>query len=175
MSESHNLYTRRQFAQGTEQRLEEMRQILREAEPFATASALQQLDVEAVEDRRVFKRRFGHDWPLRFHREALVRLRQERDWTDNEVKLFLFSGALRRSPFGVRPDASVWFAIFGGILVALMLLFASTGLLFILRTSSLSVELVVRGGAVLFGLVGTAWIAYQLYIRPWRIQRRVPD
>lgn len=58
-------------------------------------SALEQLDTDAINDRRVFKRRFGFDRPLRFHRAALVQLRQERDWTDSEVKLFLYAGALR--------------------------------------------------------------------------------
>jgi hypothetical protein len=172
MSEPRYPCTHHRFSTGTERRLEEIRQILREAEPFAPPSALQGLDAEAIEDRRVFKRRFGHDWPLRFHREALVRLRQERDWTDGEVKLFLYSGALRRGPFGVAPDASVWFAVFGGVLAAMMLLFASIGILFIIRSASLSFEIVARGGAVTFALVAVAWMAYQLYIRPWRIQRR---
>ena len=113
MSEPHYPYTPHRFSTGTERRLEEIRQILREAEPLAPPSVLQLLDAEAIEDRRAFKRRFGHDWPLRFHREALVRLRRERDWTDGEVRLFLFGGTLRRGPFGVRPAASLWIAIYG--------------------------------------------------------------
>jgi hypothetical protein len=173
MSESHNPCIGRRFSEGTERRLEEMRQILRETEPVRPPTALQRLDAESIEDRRAFKRRFGCDWPLRFHREALVQLRRERDWTDNEVKLFLFSGALRRGPFGVHADASLSLAIFGGLLVAMMLLFTSTCILFVVRSPS--VEVVARGSAVMFGFVGVAWIAYQLYIRPWRIQRRVPD
>ncbi len=173
MSESHRPYARSHFSEATERRLEEIRHIFQDAEPVAEPFALERLDAEAIADRRVFKRRFGYDWPLRFHREALIRLRQERDWTDGEVKLFLISGTLRRGPFGVRPAASAWIAAFGGALIALMLLFVATvGLLFVARSASLSIELVARGGGVMLTYLGIAWLAYQLYIRPWRVLRR---
>jgi hypothetical protein len=174
MSESYRPYIARRFSKETERRLGEMRQILNEAEPLPEPFALERLDAEAIVDRAAFKRRFGRDWTSRRDREALIQLRQERDWTDGEVKLFLYSGALCRGPFGVVPDASVFLAVFGGILAVMMLVFAFIGILFIIRSASLPVEVIARGGAVTFVFVAVAWMAYQLYIRPWRIQRRQP-
>ena len=176
MSEPHYQYNQHRFSKGTERRLEEIRRILREAEPLATPSRLQRLDAEAIEDRCIFKQRFGRDWPLRFHREALVQLRQERDWTDGEIKLFLISGMLRRGPFGVRPEASAWLASFGAVLVGVMLTFvAYVVLLFLARGQSITFDLVARGGSMTLSFLGVAWLAYQLYIRPWRIQTRRPS
>ena len=173
MSEPHYPRTHSRFSTGTEWRLEEIRQILREAEPLSPPSTQQQLDTEAIDNRHIFKQRFGRDWPLRFHREALVRLRRERDWTDGEVKLFLLSGMLRRGPFGVRPEASGWIAAFGGAIVAMMLtLVVVLCGIFADHITSLSIEQAGRGSAVMLLYLGLAWLAYQILVRPWRIQRR---
>jgi hypothetical protein len=117
MSELHRPYIARRFSAETERRLEEIRQILNEAEPMPEPSTLERLDDEAIVDRTAFKRRFGRDWPSRRHREALIRLRQERDWTDGEIKLFLITGTLQRGPFGVRPSADSWMAAWGSVLI----------------------------------------------------------
>jgi len=172
MSESRYRFAQR-FSSTTEQRLEEIRQILREAEPIPASSILERLDVEAIEDRRVFKRRFGYDWPLRFHREALVTLRQERDWTDGEVKLFLLSGTLQRSAFGVRPAPSTWIAGLGAFVIVNMLVYivVVAGLL-AERIGGMDTDHIARGGGVVLLFLGIGWLAYQVYVRPWRILRR---
>ena len=163
----------KRFSTPAEQRLEELRQIWREAEPILEPSELERLDAEAIKDRRVFKRRFGYDWPLRFHREALVKLRQERDWTDKEVWLFLLSGTLRRGPLGVKPAASVWTAAFGVVLVSLMLVFATLlAGLFIAHSAALTLNAATRGAGAVLLYLGLGWLLYQFYVRPWRIQRR---
>ena len=173
MSESHDSYTRRRFAPATERRLEEMRQILREAEPLAPASALQRLDAEAVEDRTAFKRRFGRDWPSRQHREALIQLRQERDWTDGEIKLLLITGTLQRGPFGVRPSADSWMAVWGTFLiVGLLFLVAGIAAAVLARMVPWSFDTAMHAAGDVLLFSGFAWVVYQMHVRPWRIQRR---
>ena len=173
MSESQRPYAPHRFSASTERRLEEIRQLLHEAEPIAEPSALERLDAATIEDRRMFKRRFGRDWPLRHHRSALIQLRRERDWTDGEIKLFLISGMLKRGPFGVRPEASAWLALFGYTLATLLALFATLlVLLFATRAGSLTLATTMRAGASVSLYLVFAWLAYQLYVRPWRIQRR---
>ncbi|MGH8041092.1 MAG: hypothetical protein ACREPN_03495 [Rudaea sp.] len=163
----------RRFSTPAEQRLAELQQIWREAEPILEPCELERLDAEAITDRRVFKRRFGYDWPLRFHREALVKLRQQRDWTDKEVWLFLLSGTLRRGTFGVKPAASAWTAAFGVVLVSVMLVFTTfVGGFFVAHGEALTLNMAARGGAAMLLYLGVGWVLYQLYVRPWRIQRR---
>jgi len=173
MSESHHPYIARHFSHESERRLEEIRQILNEAEPLPEPSMLERLDAEAIVDRTAFKRRFGRDWPSRRHREALIQLRQERDWTDGEIKLFLITGTLQRGPFGVRPSADSWVAVWGNVLIAGML-FLVTGIAAAVLAGmvpwSLGTAMHAIGDILLFS--GFAWIAYQMHVRPWRIQRR---
>lgn len=173
MSESQRPYPTHRFSANAERRLEEIRQLLRDAEPVAEPSALQRLDTAAIEDRRTFKHRFGRDWPLRHHRAALIQLRRERDWTDSEIKLFLITGTLRRGPFGVQPSADSWTAAFGSILIASMMLLVvaivGTVLAQLVPWSSVT-AIRAAGDVVLF--LSFAWIVYQWHVRPWRIQRR---
>lgn len=163
----------KRFSTPAEQRLREIQQLFREAEPIREPCELERLDVEAIQDWRVFKRRFGYDWPLRFHREALIKLRQQRDWTDKEVWLFLLSGTLRRGPFGVEPSASGWTAAFGFVLVSIMLVFATLlAGLFISHGATLTLNTAARGAGAVLLYLGLGWLLYQFYVRPWRIQRR---
>lgn len=173
MSESQHPYAHR-FSASTERRLEEIRQLLREAEPIVERSALERLDAAAIEDRGTFKRRFGRDWPLRHHRAALIRLRRERDWTDGEIKLFLITGTLSRSPFGVQPCADSWMAACGSVLIAsMLLLMVGIGGAVLARMVpwSFATAKQAAGDALLFSAF--AWLAYQMHVRPWRIQRRI--
>jgi len=173
MSELHRPYIARRFSQETERRLEEIRQILNEAEPLPEPSALERLDAEAIVDRTAFKRRFGRDWPSRHHREALIRLRQERDWTDGEIKLFLITGTLQRGPLGVWPSADSWMAAWGSVLIASMLFLVTTIAVAVfarLAPWSFGTAMQAAGDTLLFS--GFAWVVYQMHVRPWRIQRR---
>ena len=173
MSESHRPYTARRFSVETERRLEEIRQILNEAEPLSEPSTLERLDAEAIADRTAFKRRFGRDWPSRHHREALIQLRQERDWTDGEIKLFLITGTLQRSPFGVRPSADSWMAAWGNVLIAGMLVLVATIAVAVLaRIVPWSVATAMHAVGDILLFLGFAWVVYQMHVRPWRIQRR---
>lgn len=173
MSVSLGPYIARHFSQESERRLEEIRQILNEAEPLPEPSTLERLDAEAIVNRTAFKRRFGRDWPSRRHREALIRLRQERDWTDGEIKLFLITGTLQRGPFGVRPSADAWVAVWGSILITTML-FLVTGIAVAVLARmvpwSFGTAMHAAGDVLLFS--GFAWVVYQMHVRPWRIQRR---
>jgi len=173
MSESHRPYIARRFSDETERRLEEIRQILNEAESLPEPSALERLDAEAIVDRTAFKQRFGRDWRSRHHREALIRLRQERDWTDGEIKLFLITGTLQRGPLGVMPSATSRVAAWGSVLIAgMLLLVAVIAIALLARMVPWSFDTAIHaaGDALLFS--GFAWVVYQMHVRPWRIQRR---
>jgi hypothetical protein len=173
MTELHRPYISRRFSEETERRLEEIRQILNEAELLPEPSTLERLDAEAIVDRTAFKRRFGRDWPSRRHREALIQLRQERDWTDGEIKLFLMTGTLQRGPFGVRPSADSWMAAWGSVLIVGMLFLVATiaAAVFVRMVPwSFGTAMHAAGDVLLFS--GFAWVAYQMHVRPWRIQRR---
>jgi hypothetical protein len=173
LNESHGPYIGRRFSEETERRLEEIRQIFSEAEPLPEPSALERLDDEAIVDRTAFKRRFGRDWPSRHHREALIQLRQERDWTDGEIKLFLITGTLQRGPFGVRPSADSWMAAWGSVLIVGLLFLATVIAAAVLARIvpwSFGTAVHAAGDVLLFS--GFAWVVYQMHVRPWRIQRR---
>jgi hypothetical protein len=173
MSESHRPYIVRRFSAETERRLEEIRQILNEAEPLSEPSTLERLDDEAIVDRTAFKRRFGRDWPSRRHREALIQLRQERDWTDGEIKLFLITGTLQRGPFGVRPSADSWMAAWGSVLiVGMLVLVMGIGAAVLARLVPWSFGIAVHAAGDVLLFSGFAWVVYQMHVRPWRIQRR---
>lgn len=174
MSESLRPYIVRRFSEETERRLKEIRQILSEADPLPEPSALERRDAEAIRDRAAFRRRFGRDWPSRHHREALIHLRQERDWTDGEIKLFLITGTLQRGPFGVRPSADSWMATWGSVLIASMLFLVATIAVTVLSRMvpwSFATAVHAAGDFLLFS--GFAWVVYQMHVRPWRIQRRM--
>jgi hypothetical protein len=171
MSRARHRFAQR-FPRSAEQRLEEIRQILRDAEPMHAPSTRERLDAEAIEDRHVFKRRFGCDWSLRTHRESLVSLLRERDWTDREVRLFLLSGLLQHGPFGVRAAPSALIATVGVVLMASMLVFAVvTAALLIERAQSMDADHIASGGGVVLLFLGITWLAYRLYVRPWRLLR----
>jgi hypothetical protein len=173
MSESHRPYIARRFSEETERRLEEIRQILNEAETLPKPSALERLDAKAIVDRTAFKQRFGRDWPSRRHREALIQLRQERDWTDGEIKLFLITGTLQRGQFGVRPSADSWVAVWGSVLIVGMLFLVmgiAAAVLARMVPWSFGTAMHAAGDVLLFS--GFALVVYQMHVRPWRIQRR---
>ncbi|MDR3388235.1 MAG: hypothetical protein P4L92_14390 [Rudaea sp.] len=173
MTESHGPYITRRFSKETERRLEEIRQILSEAKPLPEPSALERLDAEAIVDRTAFKRRFGRDWPSHHQREALIQLRQERDWTDGEIKLFLITGTLQRGPLGVRPSADSWTAAWGSVLIVGMLfLVAGIAAAVLARIVPWSFGTAVHAAGDVLLFSGFAWVVYQMHVRPWRIQRR---
>jgi hypothetical protein len=150
-------------------RVEEMRQIFREAE---RTSADELSDERVIEDERAFKRRFGFVWPLS-QRQALMQMKKEKQLTDPEIKLLRWSGNLKRTPFGVTMASAVWGALWGCVLLSYFVL-----LFFVLLIAgwpnlhggSLSA---LRAGLA-FATIGLLCYAiYWFHIEPWRIQRRV--
>jgi hypothetical protein len=149
-------------------RIEEMRQILREAQPTSDDELS---DSRVIENERAFKERFGFVWPP-LQRQALIQLKTEKGLTDPELKLLRWSGNLKRTPFGVTMTSAVWGALWGVVAMGYFsLLFLA---LFILAWPSFHGPSPAAIRAVLaLTVVGLlCYTMYWFHILPWLIQRR---
>jgi hypothetical protein len=157
-----------------EDRLEEIRQLFREAEPLEPDSLDEalQADRKAVNDEKEFIRRFGFDWPLR-DRQELIRLKQQRRLTDREIRLFYLTGNLSRGPLGVRLSARLWVAAWGWVQIGVFLSLFGALLLVASQNLPQAPEKLLRIGGFLAFQLGLVWALYLTFVKPWRIQRRV--
>lgn len=159
-------------------RLEEMRQILREAE--SEPELKRTPDDDELSDEQViakewkFRKRFGpgFTWNRR-HRKALIELKHELDLTDPEIRLFYWSGNLRRTPFGVTLSANIWVALWGGVLLALFAVLFLALLIASWPNLHGATPVTLRAVTGLTFLGALCFIIYWFHIEPWRIQRRV--
>ena len=128
-------------------------------------------DRATVEREDLFLRRFGFDWPHRY-REALIRLKHERELSDREIKLLFRAGCLKRSADDVRFEANRWLAVTGWILIACL---SPTIMLFVSMIAMHAPTTFSRGLAAI-GVAGwlliLVWMGYAFYIKPWRIHER---
>lgn len=159
-------------------RLEEMRQILKEAE--AEPEVKPPPEDDELSDERViasekkFRKRFGPGFTWNtFHRKALIKLKHEKDLTDPEIRLFHWSGNLRRTPFGVTLSASIWVALWGGVaLTPFVLLFLA--LLIAAWPNLHGATLFALRAVIALSVLGAfCYGIYWFHIEPWRVQRRV--
>ena len=149
-------------------RIEEMRQILRDAQPTFDDKLS---DVQVIENERAFKERFGFVWPP-LQRQALIQLKTDKGLTDPELKLLRWSGNLKRTPFGVTMTSAVWGALWGVVAMGYFsLLFLA---LFILAWPSLHgpTPAALRAVLTLTVLGLLCYAMYWFHILPWLIQRR---
>ncbi len=151
-------------------RLEEIRQLLSESEPIDT----QYSDDEVIKDEHKFRRRFG----LGFHwnhrdRRGLIELKRQYDLTDREIRLFHYTGNLRKTIFGVVLTANRWVALWGGVQLAFF------GLLFVTLFLSLwprfwtEPSQTVKPLMALIVLLLSCVVIYWLYVKPWLVQRQL--
>ncbi len=154
-------------------RLDEIRKIMSEAEPLSIPDLSRGAgdDVEVIESELAFIRRFGFDWPRR-QRELLIRLKQERDLTDREIRLLYLTGDLRYGPLGVRLGGNRWLAAWGWTQIAVVLALSAILFWAAWPVATLPSGNKVRVFAALAGLVGLAYALYLTLVRPWHIRQR---
>lgn len=147
-------------------------QVVREGMADTEALSLETHDRQVMEEERAFRARFRCDRPRR-DRENLIRLKHEADLTDAEIRGLLFNGSIRFDADGAHLSALRSLAILGHIVMGflgLQLLEAWN----LASHSPLPVpSTLLRFIGVVVILLIFAWIVQQIYIRPWRIQRRV--
>lgn len=150
-------------------RLEELRNILAQSQPIDGAYT----DDEVVNDEDKFRKRFGPGfrWSRR-DRAGLIALKSRYDLTDSEIRLFHHTGNLHRSVFGVQLNASSWFAMWGGVQLAifgpiLLLLMAAT-----IFGEGAAATVLLKRLIVLLCLSAVCYGIYWVYVKPWRIQRQ---
>lgn len=99
----------------------EMRDILSatDTEESCLGSSEAERDREAIEDEKMFIRRFGFDWP-RSDRVALLELKHRCDLTDREIRLLKWTGSLKCKGGVVTITSNRGMAIFGKCLIAVM-------------------------------------------------------
>lgn len=153
-------------------RLDEIRQLLHEAEP-ASDPEDDLSDDNVIRSRTAFRRRFGigFDW-LPHHRRALIALLLDKGLTDREVKMFRHTGNLKRTPLGVELTANRWIALWGGLqMVTFGTLF---GALVIAAVPNVIADPVraLRALIVLGGIAALCYAIFWLYIKPWIVQQR---
>lgn len=153
----------------------EMREILGEAESDSSrARASQALDRDAIDDERVFIRRFGFDWP-RDDRIAVIVLKHRLDLTDREIRLLRWTGNLRRKNGVVTLASTRWAALFGrGVALVVWLEFTAMLLLQMLTVHHAlsAIQALKLYGATATVLV-VVWLIHLGYIKPWIIEQRV--
>ena len=153
-------------------RLEELRKILRESDVVLADGDLS--DAIVVSDEAKFRQRFGHrfDWGRR-HREALIRLKQEKDLTDAEIKLFRHTGNLRRTAHGVRLDASPWVAMWGGMQMLCLGTLLSVTVLAGWHNLLFAPLRYLEAWLTLLGIATLCCLLYWSQIKPWLVHRRL--
>jgi hypothetical protein len=154
-------------------RLQELREILANADPHPEAATQVPSDQEVIDDEHAFRRRFGlgFSWP-RIHREALIKLKREFDLTDREIRLFRHTGNLKRTPTGVYLDANRWVAAWGWAQLAF---FGSLLVVLALVTWPNLVSANPHAWKAVGSMVGIAlfcWLIYLTFVKPWTIRRR---
>lgn len=149
-------------------RLEELRDILIAAEPIDGVPS----DEKVVEDEHAFQHRFGRGfyWNRR-QREALIRLKREKELTDSEIKLFRRTGNLRPTITGVRLSTSGWAVFWGGtqILYISLFILVVLDLMWLHRTAPAG--MLLRAGGLAAALGALSYLIYWTHIKPWRIRR----
>lgn len=128
-------------------------------------------DRATVEREDLFLRRFGFDWPHRY-REALIRLKHERELSDREIRLLFRAGCLKRSADDIRFEADRWVAVMGWMLIACL----SPTIVLYASMVSTHVPTTLSSGLASIGVAGflliLVWMGYTFYIKPWRIHAR---
>src|SRR6185312_3565604 len=143
---------------------------LRQASPIPMTL----LDRKAIENERVFIRRFGFDWPRR-DRIAVIELKRRLDLTDREIRLLKWTGNRKQKHGVVRLASTRWSAIFGrSLIIAAGIEFAGLMLLEAVTTHHALSGLQV---AKLYGttafVLAMLWMVHFGYVKPWIIERRV--
>ncbi|WHZ20653.1 MAG: hypothetical protein OJF55_002802 [Rhodanobacteraceae bacterium] len=153
----------------------EMRGLLGEAEDEgADDNATKALDRAAIDDERVFIRRFWFDWPRR-DRVAVIALKHQCDLTDREIRLLRWTGNLRRRNGVVTLASARWAAVFGRCLAILM--FFEFGVAVLSQMASIHQRLSPAQFGKLYGVtafvLAMLWLVHLGYIKPWVIEQRV--
>lgn len=153
----------------------EIREILGESKPCGTPRHRSETrDQDAINNERVFIRRFGFDWP-RTDRIGVIALKHRLDLTDREIRLLKLTYNLSRRNGVVRLASTRWAAIFGRCLTIFVLVeFASALLLQALVTHhALSGLQAAKLCGVTTFILAMLWLIHLGYIKPWIIEQRV--
>lgn len=153
----------------------EMHGLLGEAaDEDSDGAATRPLDRVAIDDERVFIRRFGFDWPRR-DRIAVIVLKRQCDLTDREIRLLRWTGNLRRRNGTVTLASARWAAFFGRCLAVMM--FVEFTLVMLLQMAAIHHALSPAQVGKLYGVTAfvlvMVWLVHLGYIKPWIIEQRV--
>lgn len=150
-------------------RLEEIRRLLSQSEPISN----QYSDAAVIKDEDKFRRRFGPGfrWNRR-DRRGLIELKKRYDLTDPEIRLFHYTGNLRRTLLGVQLTASPWIAVWGFVQIGVFgLLFLALLLAAWPRLAAAPLQ-AVKPILALLALLAFCAGLYWLYVKPWLLRRR---
>ena len=146
----------------------EVRHILDSLEPLDDEPKGTALDDATVESEALFIRRFGFDWP-RFHRMLLLRLKQQRDLTDREIRTLYRNSTLRRLPGAVSLQARRWFPWVGYFTILAMFLPIAQLFVAIIICHPQSLKLLTAVGFFGFSYLCISIAAWMFYVAPWRV------
>lgn len=161
------------FRMSLDPRLEELRQILRNADVDPSSDDLS--DAAVVNDESKFRRRFGRGFDWRpHHREALIDLKHKHDLTDKEIRLFWETGNLRRTTHGVKLTAGPWAAASAGLQLFYVVPLCLAAMLAGWQNLLFAPLRFLPAWLMLFGIALYGFALYWSQIMPWLIQRRRP-
>lgn len=138
---------------------------------LATTSS-ERLDVEAIDNERLFFYRFGMDLP-KPAREQVIALKQQYDLTDAECRWLRRSGQLKVTRGGAALSPDRWAPAVGWFYAVILAAFFGSALL-VIAVSHEPPWKQALGSAVIACLwMGALWLINRLFLAPWRWLRLV--
>lgn len=128
----------------------------------------EQLDELAVDNERLFVRRFGADLP-RDARAAVISIKQSHGFVDSEVRWLVRSGFLRASRNDAKLKPTVWAPIIGWFMVLSLAAFCASSLLQILMSAAPAWKQAIGAASVLALSFYLGTFASRVFIAPWRL------
>lgn len=128
-------------------------------------------DMAALEDERVFFRRFLFS-ANRLQRKMVMELKHQKDLTDGEIRLLHWTANLHYSKSGAYISTPLVLVVWGGIMItyAVTLMIVTFALSIFSKEPSLAQGLNVLLAELILG--ASAYLVAQIYIQPWVIKQR---
>jgi len=129
---------------------------------------MEELDEIAVENERLFIRRFGTDVP-RDARVGVIAIKRAYGFVDSEVRWLIRSGFLKTTRRGAHLRPSVWAPAAGWFLAVSLTAFCASSLLLIVLSGAPAWKQGVGAAATLALGFGLNTLIARVFLIPWRL------
>lgn len=131
------------------------------------------LDELAVDNERLFARRFGRDLP-RDARAGVIAIKRRHGFVDAEVRWLIRSGFLRTTRIDARLKPTAWAPAIGWFMAVSLTAFCFTSVLQILMSAVPAWKQALGAASVLAVGLGLNTLVVRLFLTPWRLSKDQP-